>query len=277
MAHSLLWLPSVLKNAGLKVALQSGWEDRGHGDVREIVGVICHHTAGPRNLNMPSLKTLIEGRSDLPGPLSQLGLGRDGTFYVIAAGRCNHAGKGIWQKFVNGNSNFIGIEAENSGRFDDPWPEVQMDAYRRGVAAILKHIGRSAEFCAGHKEYALPKGRKPDTSFDMVSFRNSVAAILNGSAPASTLIPAKESATSSDATGRPTIRRGSEGEFVKQVQTSLKLDVDGLFGAKTEASVRAFQREHNNVPDGIVGPKTWKILDTITLKLEDKNSAGGKR
>jgi hypothetical protein len=31
------------------------------------VGVICHHTAGPKNGNMPSLNTFLEGRSDLPG------------------------------------------------------------------------------------------------------------------------------------------------------------------------------------------------------------------
>ena len=72
-----------------------------------------------------------------------LGIGRDGTYYVIAAGRCNHAGKGSWKGVTTGNSSFIGIEAENTGLSNDtPWPDVQMDAYRRGVAAILKHIGQ---------------------------------------------------------------------------------------------------------------------------------------
>jgi hypothetical protein len=75
MAFSLNWLPQVLKGAGLKVATVDGWENRGVGDVGNTVGVICHHTAGPRNGNMPSLDTLLKGRSDLPGPLAQLGLG----------------------------------------------------------------------------------------------------------------------------------------------------------------------------------------------------------
>jgi len=39
-------------------------------------------------------------------------------------------------------------------------PEDAEDAYQRGVAAILTHIGQGPEFCAGHKEYALPPGRK---------------------------------------------------------------------------------------------------------------------
>src|SRR5215831_13811594 len=181
MANSLIWLPDVLKGAGLKVALVDGWQDRGNGDVGRIFGVLCHHTAGPKNGNMPSLNTLVKGRPDLPGPLAQLGLGRDGTYFVVAAGRCNHAGAGLWKGVTTGNSSFIGIEAENTGNNDDlPWPEVQMDAYRRGVAAILKKIGADASMCAGHKEYALPKGRKDDPTFDMDAFRAGVAAILGG-------------------------------------------------------------------------------------------------
>lgn len=131
MIFSLTWLPGVLKEAGVKVALVDGWESRGRGDVRATAGVMCHHTGGPRAGNMPSLNTLIKGRSDLSGPLAQLGLGRDGTYYVIAAGKCNHAGDGVWKEIATGNTNFIGIEGENTGLSTDPWPEVQMDAYRR--------------------------------------------------------------------------------------------------------------------------------------------------
>lgn len=265
MAFSLNWLPQVLKDAGLKVAMVDGWENRGVGDIGNTVGVICHHTAGPRNGIMPSLDTLLKGRSDLPGPLAQLGLGRDGTYFVIAAGKCNHAGKGIWLDVTSGNSSFIGIEAENTGLPNDsPWPDVQMDAYQRGVAAILKHLGKVADFCAGHKEYALPPGRKTDPNFDMNAFRSAVAAILGGTAPPPTLIPAVEPPAQSGASaGRPTLRRPSTGELVTQVQAKVGVIVDGNFGPKTEAAVRAFQRDHGLVPDGIVGPKTWATLDSV--------------
>jgi len=263
MTFSLTWLPQVLKDKGLKVALADGWESRGRGDVGNIVGVICHHTATPgRSANMPTLNTLIQGRADLSGPLAQLGLGRDGTYYVVAAGRCNHAGTGAWKGVTTGNSSFIGIEAENTGLADDsPWPAVQMNAYRRGVAAILAHIGQAADFCAGHKEYALPPGRKNDPSFDMKAFRSAVAAILDGTAPAPVLIPAVEPAAQSGSAGRPTLRRPAMGEQVKQAQLKLGVVADGNFGPKTEAAVRAFQRDHGLVPDGIVGPQTWATLD----------------
>jgi peptidoglycan hydrolase-like protein with peptidoglycan-binding domain len=266
MTFSLTWLPDVLKAAGLKVALPPGWESRGRGDVGKIFGVICHHTAGPRTGNMPSLHTLITGRPDLSGPLAQLGLGRDGTYYVIAAGRCNHAGPGIWQGITTGNTSFIGIEAENTGKADDfPWPEIQIDAYHRGVAAILTHIGSKSEFCAGHKEYALPQGRKSDPVFEMSVFRAAVAAIMSGTAAPPPLIPAVEPSPSPDIPGRPTLRRGATGELVRQLQTKVGMTTaTGSFGPETEAAVRAFQRDHGLVPDGIVGPKTWAILDAVT-------------
>ena len=113
MTFSLAWLADVLKNAGLKIAQEEGWQVRGRGEIGPITGVMCHHTATQKSGNMPTLKTLKNGRAGLPGPLAQLGLGRDGTYYVIAAGRCNHAGKGQFNGGVNrGNETFIGIEAE---------------------------------------------------------------------------------------------------------------------------------------------------------------------
>lgn len=273
MAFSLTWLPDVLKGADLKVSLVPGWETRGLGDVGSIFGIICHHTgvSDPQKRIMPSLRSLRDGRQAspglkaLPGPLAQLGLGRDGTYFVIAAGRAVHAGIGKFKGQVNGNSNFIGIEAENAGvRSDFPWPQVQLDAYHRGVAAMLKHLKKDATFCCGHKEYALPAGRKDDPDLDMNSFRTSVAAILKGIVPAPTLIPAIEPAPPAGTPApRPTLRRPAKGELVKKIQMKVGAHVDGKFGRKTEAAVRAFQRRHRLVPDGIVGPKTWKVLDTV--------------
>lgn len=263
MPFSLIWLPQVLKNAGLKVAEVDGWRERGHGDVGAVVGVMCHHTAGPKNGNMPSLNTIVHGRADLPGPLSQLGLGRDGSWFVIAAGKAYHAGTGSWRGITSGNSSFIGIEAENTGLSDDsPWPDIQMESYRHGVAAILKHIGTSVDFCAGHKEFALPAGRKIDPNFDMDSFRAAVAAIMSGG-PVPAPIPASEPAKPDGTAGRPTLRRPTTGEFVRLLQAKIGVVADGNFGPKTEAAVREFQRKKGLVPDGIVGPRTWALLDQV--------------
>jgi peptidoglycan hydrolase-like protein with peptidoglycan-binding domain len=255
MAHKLTWLPEVLREAGLKVAEVEGWTTRGRGDMGEVRGVMLHHTGTRAPGNMPTLAMLKSGRSDLPGPLSQLGLGRDGTFYVIAAGRANHAGRGVWQTVTTGNSSFIGIEAENGGGPADAWPDVQMDAYRRGTAALLRRIGAPATMCCGHREYAQPEGRKIDPRFDMVAFRKEVADVLRGVAVVRPQIPAQDAVS-----GKPTLRRGARGDDVRMVQAAVGVEPDGKFGPGTEAAVRAFQRRFDLVGDGIVGPKTWEHI-----------------
>jgi peptidoglycan hydrolase-like protein with peptidoglycan-binding domain len=65
----------------------------------------------------------------------------------------------------------------------------------------------------------------------------------------------------------PMLRRGSEGELVKRVQQALveghceiELPIDGSFGPRTEAAVKAFQLGAALAQDGIIGPKTWKAL-----------------
>ena len=60
---------------------------------------------------------------------------------------------------------------------------------------------------------------------------------------------------------RPILGLSSSGEFVKKVQAKVGVPADGIFGPKTEAAVRDFQRAQGLAPDGIVGPKTWAALD----------------
>ena len=167
---------------------------------------------------------------------------------------------------TNGNANFIGIEAENTGRANDfPWPERQLEAYRRGVAAILRHIGRDAGSCAGHKEYARPVGRKPDPGFDMVAFRDSVAAILNGTAPAPVLIPAVEPvAPPGAAGGRPTLRRGASGELVKLIQQSRESE-DLEERAAVFAKIQRFVMEN-----ALSAPLAFQYeLDALAAKVKN--------
>ena len=72
------------------------------------------------------------------------------------------------------------------------------------------------------------------------------------------------------------VRQGSRGDAVRGVQEEFQfrnlsgdpskgLQVDGIFGPKTDAAVRGFQQAlHADIPsvavDGIVGPITWRAL-----------------
>ncbi|MBF6133518.1 N-acetylmuramoyl-L-alanine amidase [Nocardia otitidiscaviarum] len=172
-----VWLADVLRAAGLRVIEHDGWRERGWGDFGDIRGVLCHHTAGGGENDW---RIVQYGRSDLPGPLAQLVLERDGTYRVIAAGVCWHAGRGSWPGWPTNNANYhvIGIEAVNNGR-GQPWPEVQLDAYRRGCAAILARIGRSSADCVAHREYSS-EGKIDPAGIDMRVFRADVQALIDG-------------------------------------------------------------------------------------------------
>ena len=64
------------------------------------------------------------------------------------------------------------------------------------------------------------------------------------------------------------LTRGSRGSEVRTLQEALnenlfpnpRLDVDGIFGSKTEAAVIAFQKQADILVDGIVGPQTKAAL-----------------
>lgn len=186
----LNWMADVLRAAGLKVVEEDGWKNRGKGEFGIAKAVLCHHTAGPKTGTNPSLTTVIKGRTGLSGPLCNLYLGRDGVWHTVAAGFANHAGKGKYAGITSGNTQMIGIEAENTGLPNDsPWPPVQVDSYARGCAALLKKVGLGAEMCLGHKEWA--PGRKPDPSFSMFEFRKQVAHFMEAPAGEKPPVPEK--------------------------------------------------------------------------------------
>jgi peptidoglycan hydrolase-like protein with peptidoglycan-binding domain len=85
------------------------------------------------------------------------------------------------------------------------------------------------------------------------------------------------------------LRRGSSGPNVVVVQVELNriaqnypaipklANVDGIFGSRTEASVRSFQQIFNLAVDGIVGKSTWYALVrlyTAVTSLSELRSQG---
>lgn len=76
-----------------------------------------------------------------------------------------------------------------------------------------------------------------------------------------------------------TLRYGSKGSKVREVQTKLKNwgyykgNIDGIFGSGTQNAVRQFQRKNGLTVDGIVGKKTAAAMG-IRLTSSSGNNAG---
>lgn len=62
---------------------------------------------------------------------------------------------------------------------------------------------------------------------------------------------------------RRTLRRGSRGETVKELQVLLGVEGDGYFGRPTVEAVIRLQQRQKILVDGIVGPQTWSVIDTM--------------
>lgn len=203
--------------------------------------VIVHHSATHWTTGDPTVtRLMIQGRVDLPGPLCHLGLNRQGQYFVVASGKANHAGKGKWLD-ADESVEAIGIEAYNYGNgvafpTREPWPQVQLDAYDRGVAALLTHIGRDYRHLCAHREWAVPAGRKPDPSgIDMNQMRSRVRRLMR---------PKEDTVI---------LRPGAKGDHVKLWQTALNeaikrnnlnvapLTIDGDYGQSMTAAVTAYQ------------------------------------
>lgn len=175
----ILWLADALRAAGCKVVEHAGWQTHGWDDWEPQCGIV-HATAAPAwQPDATQVAIVRDGRSDLEGPIANACLTRDGTWHVLASGRCNTTLAGYaGTPFAGyGNLRCLGIEACNDN-LAEPWPAVQYEAYARGWAAICRRLGWTAANLVGHKEHT--PGRKTDPTFNMATFRARVGAYLAG-------------------------------------------------------------------------------------------------
>lgn len=178
----LLWLPDVLRAAGLTVHEVQGWRTRGSDSYGPVRGITCHETQGSlRSTDAGEIGVLLNGSATANPPIAQLYLSRSGDWHVVASGTCYH--NKIGQAGPNkgyGNDALLGIEAQHAK--GEPWTARQYDSYVRGVAALAAHKSSGYDVTVsrvgGHKEHQ--PGEKSDPGFDMTQFRRDVAAFLDG-------------------------------------------------------------------------------------------------
>jgi hypothetical protein len=179
------WLADALRSDPFiapRVVEVPGWRERGRPPAEFSYlpsGVLCHHTACMiRRGHDPQscINSIIAGNSVAPGPISQLlgtwtppgvrwtGTNPDPRIVVLAAGRSNHAGSGVYPWGApSGNGSSIGIEWCGPPEVG-AWPDVVVELYERVAAALLRWNGWQVGQVTTHWEYAVPRGRKIDQS-----------------------------------------------------------------------------------------------------------------
>ncbi|MEB3299467.1 MAG: N-acetylmuramoyl-L-alanine amidase [Candidatus Sericytochromatia bacterium] len=200
---AMQWIPSPNRNN----------RPGGSGDIDTIV---LHHTGGG---------TLESNVAWMNNPASKVSahytIDKDGRIVhsVKDGDRAWHAGVSRFQGREDVNDFSIGIEIVNKGDHVDPYPPEQMEAVARLVAWLMTTHGISYERVTGHKDVALPKGRKidPSANFDWQDLRNRVERHLGPSvsAPPAPAMPVDSAPPASPRPSAPprqegtvTIRRG---------------------------------------------------------------------
>ncbi|WP_030383617.1 peptidoglycan-binding protein [Streptomyces sp. NRRL S-241] len=167
-------LVAILRAEGVRVVEVDSWRthNRNHrGSFGPINGVMIHHTVSSGAES--SVRLCYDGYDELPGPLCHGVIAKDGTVYLISAGRANHAGAGDGDvlgavideqelpapndRSADGNVHFYGFECINLGNGHDPWPAEQLNAVELASAAICRAYGWSAASVIGHKEWTNQK------------------------------------------------------------------------------------------------------------------------
>lgn len=181
----------------------------------------------------------------------------------------------IDQAFVNGRSYF-----ENVSRIVD---ELFNDYIRRpGFVEPL-----ASKFCNGTTVTCEGLSQWGSQNLAQQGY-NSIQILRNYYGNIEIVNDAPIAGITSSYPGTP-LRRGSSGPNVVIIQVALnriaqnypaipKLpNVDGIFGSRTESSVRAFQQIFGLEPDGIVGKATWYALVriyTAVTQLSELRSQG---
>ena len=173
------WLAAALRSEGCTVVEQAGWKTRGRptstGQFNPRA-VLLHHTASGINSSSsnphPALNTVINGRSDLPGPLCHILIDWRGWCYTIAAGRANHAGTARASGPMpagDGNALYVGIEIDYNAPHQGH-STAQFSAVLTATTAILRHFGKNESYVRAHRETSTT-GKIDPSGIDMANFR----------------------------------------------------------------------------------------------------------
>lgn len=248
-------------------------------------GIILHDTAGGLKAD-GSISWLCNPEANAS---AHVVIARDGTITQLAPFnvRTWHAGKSRWLGRSNVNGFAVGIEIVNPGKLDKSGTGYVNDLGVKVAGSMDVHWAETKEHGGGYwltyteeqieaviglckalratypgigwiaTHYLISPGRKIDVNplFPLAEVR---AAVFDG-APAPITAPAVASGVAA-----------YQAQLIALGYDLGSAGADGVLGRKTKAAVRAFQRDHGLIVDGIVGPNT---LDALKVALAPEASA----
>ncbi len=121
--------------------------------------VVVHHTV------IPTLEETVNHFLSTESKVSShYVLGKDGTIVQMVkdGDRAWHAGVSSWKGVDNCNDYSIGIEVVNKGNGMDPFTEAQYASLVNLIGSFVSKYGIASDMIVGHRDIALPPGRKVD-------------------------------------------------------------------------------------------------------------------
>jgi len=131
----------------------------------QIEMIVVHHTAIPTTEE--TVRLFLDSNSRVS---AHYVLGKDGKVIhmVRDEDRAWHAGVSRWKGIDNCNDYSIGIEIVNRGDGNDPFTSEQYYTLTELVGRLVSEYGIKKDMVVGHRDIALPPGRKidPADNFD---------------------------------------------------------------------------------------------------------------
>lgn len=191
------------------------------------------------------------------------------------------------------NASHIQFEICEDGLNNEAYYTEAFNLAKELCAFLCRQFGISTDNIVGHYEayqagygsnHADPKPWQQKFGGSMAQFRADVKTLLNGeNSPSDTAVDVGKEVIAETVkppeTAQNTAANGSEVVTMKTLRKSSKKDTqvkvlqwllndqgfdcgnaDGIFGAKTLAAVKAYQKAHGLTVDGIVGRNTWTQL-----------------
>ncbi|HEY4345627.1 MAG TPA: N-acetylmuramoyl-L-alanine amidase [Parvibaculum sp.] len=186
----------------------------------------------------------------------------DITRLVDEGKRAWHAGVSSWAGIADINGRSIGIEIANGGHDGGcpPYPDVQMKAVEALCKEIVARNPIVSRSVVAHSDIAPERKSDPGEWFDWARLARAGVGVWVDPAPIM---------------DGPVLKLGDRGDPVSELQFRLAnygygIEVLGVYDAKTEAVVRAFQRHFR--PAKVDGVADLSTVATLRLLLDKVGS-----